>query len=309
MLFSISSASVVLSLVSLTLATPLAPLFDFAPVADPRQCGAVGIWDDAVEAKILPRVQALQAARSSAGRLHKRADKNVNVYFHTVMKGLGVADGALSAAAVNGQINALNTQYSGFGYSFTLAGTTNTLNADWFSNAGPGSVQQTAMKSSLRTGGASDLNLYSVGFESGSGQGLLGYATFPQSYSGNPQDDGVVFLCSTVPGGATANYNEGKTATHEAGHWLGLYHTFQASISLGDAAGDGGCFGNGDGVSDTPAEYSPAQGCPTGRDTCFSAGVDPINNYMDYSYDSCMTGFTAGQADRMSAMVSEYRGM
>lgn len=55
---------------------------------------------------------------------------------------------------------------------------TRTLNPDWFSNAGPNTSQQTAMKQALRQGGAADLNLYSVGFESGSGQGLLGYSTF-----------------------------------------------------------------------------------------------------------------------------------
>ncbi|KAJ8516605.1 hypothetical protein ONZ45_g6106 [Pleurotus djamor] len=147
-----------------------------------------------------------------------------------------------------------------------------TLNIYWHVISRDGTVsggnitsQQTTMKNRLRQGTAADLNIYSVGFNSGSASGLLGYATFPSDYRRSPKDDGVVILFSTVPGGSTANYNGGRTLTHEAGHWVGLYHTFQ-----------GGCSSTGDSVADTPPEASPAYGCPTGRDTCSGGGPDPI---------------------------------
>lgn len=129
------------------------------------------------------------------------------------------------------------------------------------------------MKRALRKGTYSDLNIY---FQPALQQGSLGYAYLPTSVSSGSTAfyrDGVSIKSSTVPGGSQSRFNLGKTATHEVGHWLGLYHTFQ-----------GGCTGSGDLVSDTPAQASQSSGCPVGRDSCPSqAGLDPITNYMDYS--------------------------
>lgn len=168
-----------------------------------------------------------------------------------------------SDSQVQSQIDVLNKDYGNTGLTFKLANTTRTLNADWFNSAAPDTPQQTSMKTTLRKGGPDTLNLYTVGFTSGEGQGLLGYATFPSDYQSNPMDDGVVILYSSLPGGTMVNYNLGRTSTHEIGHWVGLYHTFQ-----------GGCSGIGDSVTDTPPEKTNASGCPTGRDTCPGGGPD-----------------------------------
>ncbi|MBI5705919.1 MAG: zinc metalloprotease [Armatimonadetes bacterium] len=223
--------------------------------------------------------------------INPQAVTTINVYWHRIHDSSGNG-GVVTSQQVNDQIAVLNAAY-GPNFQFQLAGVSDTNNSSWYTCSG--GTCETQMKSALRQGSADDLNIYSNNM----GGGLLGWATFPSSYAGNPTNDGVVILYSSVPGGTAAPYNLGDTGTHEVGHWMGLYHTFQ-----------GGCSRNNDFVSDTPAERSPAYGCPEGRDSCTGRkwpGLDPIHNFMDYSDDACMFEFSAGQDTRMDAQWTTYR--
>lgn len=215
----------------------------------------------------------------------------INVYYHVINQGSGLSNGDVPQSQIDAQVRTLNDAYGQYGWNFTLVAVTRTTNSRWY-NLRQGSKNERDMKNALRQGTADDLNIYSANLQGG----LLGWATFPSSYTGSPRMDGVVILYSSVPGGSAFPYNEGDTGTHEVGHWMGLYHTFQ-----------GGCTGNGDFVSDTPAEASPAYGCPNGRDTCAGGGADPITNFMDYTDDACMFQFTTGQDTRMDSQFTTYR--
>jgi hypothetical protein len=239
---------------------------------------------------------AVEAELAASGRKSAFAraagSVNVNVYWHVINNGTGIANGDIPQTQIDNSIAVLNAAYKNTPFKFTLAGVDRTTNSTWYTCAGGGC--ESKMKSALRKGGAGDLNVYSNNM----GRGLLGWATFPSSYASAPKMDGVVILYSSVPGGTAAPYNQGDTLTHEAGHWFGLYHSFQ-----------GGCTSPGDSVNDTPFEGSAAYGCPSGRDTCTTAGLDPITNFMDYTDDACMNTFSAGQADRMDALTIQYRGI
>jgi Pregnancy-associated plasma protein-A len=215
--------------------------------------------------------------------------QTIDVYVHVITSAGGV--GSLSSNDIAAQIQVLNAAFNGTGWNFRLVSTDVTANDQWFAMT-PGGGAERQAKAALRKGTADDLNLYTAN----PGKGLLGWATFPSSYAGNPSQDGVVLLYSSLPGGSAVPYNLGDTGTHEVGHWMGLYHTFQ-----------GGCNEPGDSVADTAAEASAAFGCPVGRNTCTATGDDPIENFMDYTDDACMDRFTGLQDARMDAAFATFR--
>ncbi|BCJ59340.1 zinc metalloprotease [Micromonospora endophytica] len=223
------------------------------------------------------------------------ASVTIPVVVHVIQRDSTRAGGNIPDSMINSQISVLNQAFSGAtggastAFAFQLQSINRVTNSAWYPIR-QGTTAERQMKTQLRQGTKATLNIY-LGALSND---LLGWATFPQTTLNVM--DGVVVLSESLPGGTATNYNQGDTGTHEVGHWLNLYHTFQ-----------GGCSGQGDQVADTPAEASFASGCPTGRDTCPAPGLDPITNFMDYSYDSCMYQFTPGQATRMINAWNTYR--
>jgi hypothetical protein len=155
------------------------------------------------------------------------------------------------------------------------------------------------------------MNMWSVNWD---GSGLLGYAQFPStsglsglnSSGGGALTDGVVaghsyFGSRTLyPAGnyGDTTYDKGRTMTHEVGHFLGLLHTFQ-----------GGCANtntntNGDYCSDTPSISAANYGCVANTNSCAAPGLDMIENYMDYTDDSCMNIYTIEQKTRITTVMN-----
>ena len=255
---------------------------------------------EARTARILARKQA------AAGALAVNSKARIPVYVHEMRAANGAGD--VSPTQIRAQISVLNQTYSSSdvnepagstapdtGVRFVLAGSDEYLNNTWHHDR-----QSSTYRSRTRLGGKNALNIWLVDFV----DDTLGIATFPWDYAGSPAIDGIRVQYNSLrptslpaPGyQAIPHFGQGESATNEAGHWLGLLHTFQ-----------GFCTALNDAVRDTPAQSSPTAGCPVGRNSCSLPGLDPIHNYMDYSFDSCYYEFSSGQASRIDEMWDAYR--
>ena len=154
------------------------------------------------------------------------------------------------------------------------------------------------------------LNIWSVrmgGTGSGTllGDGVLAYSSLP--YFGNANADGVIARYNTIgtTGSLLATYREGKTVTHEVGHWLGLLHIWGDDNGLCAGQANAGS----DYVADTPDQADLNFGCPTFPHISCNNGPngDMFMNYMDYSDDNCRNMFTNGQSTNMHSAVDNFR--
>ncbi|HET9993008.1 MAG TPA: zinc metalloprotease, partial [Kofleriaceae bacterium] len=240
----------------------------------------------------------------------------VQVVFHLIQKTDGT--GNITDDQVRSQIQILNEDYQAIanthgapghnaGIKFVLArfdpngnattGIERVTNNSYFTEGDPGT---SPMKTALHWDPTKYLNVYSSGLDS---QQLLGYATFPFDLAGNPSQDGVVLTYQSVGNNAAyAPYDLGASATHEIGHWFGLFHTFQGGCGTASKP-----YSTGDLISDTVAESTAAQNCNVVSSGCPNGQNSPIENYMDYSYDTCMTTFTIEQINRARCGIVNYR--
>jgi PKD repeat protein len=232
----------------------------------------------------------------------------IPVVFHVIENASG--QGRLSEALIQSQLDILNEDFEAL--AGTPGGTGNAGAIRFvFASVDPDGndtvgfrrvVNDTYYRDGSGTKTALNWNprLYFNIYTNDPGNGLLGYATFPQQSAGT-STDGVVLSWRYVGRNAPTGgiYNQGRTGTHEVGHYLGLLHTFQGGCGTGYTAGDL--------IADTQAEAQEHYDCNVNTASGCGAGLAPIRNYMNYTNDTCMTHFTPEQVNRMRCSVINYR--
>ncbi len=234
----------------------------------------------------------------------------IQVVFHVIQRTTG--EGFLSASTIQDQIDVLNEDFQALPGSpgapgtdgrvrFQLAtldpqgqpttGITYHMNDSWYLDSGnywSGVAWDTHRYLNIYTNAVPCCYGYVPGFPS---EGLAGQAK-----------DRVVLWWEAVGRNGTSGWplNMGRTATHEVGHYLGLYHTF-----CGGCGSAGACYSTGDLICDTNGEANSTSGCPSSKSSC--GNPDPIHNYMDYSDDPCLWEFTPEQVNRMRCTLFNWR--
>ncbi len=280
---------------------------------NPRMMGS-----DAYEQLLAPKIAAAKALMQSSPQ--RVLQFTIPVVVHVIHNGEAIGTGAnISDAQVISQIQVLNEDFRrivgtrGFNtdpngadieVEFCLAKRdpsgciTNgidrldmsAVSTSWGGSEATSNTN-TILKPTTTWDASQYMNMWSVNFSNGT---LLGFAQFP---GGPANTDGVVsnytYFGSNDAAGVSipGAFNLGRTMTHEVGHYLGLYHTFQ-----------GGCAAPGDLCDDTPAVDAPNFGCPTTHQSCGT--LDMVRNYMDYTDDACMNVFTNDQKARVIAVMN-----
>ena len=202
--------------------------------------------------------------------------------------------GNLTDAQIEYQIQVMNYDFQEHNIAFILDTIDRTANETWFEGWDPdnGGMDTQGMQA-LNYDPYHYLNIYSAELSGGAGFVTCGYTWWPTNYGEGHYRQGISIDYRCIAGGSYGD----DTATHEIGHYFGLYHTFQTNCSAPD-----------DAVADTPRNHSDyLHGCNSSQDSCpDDPGNDPVSNYMNYSSVGCTNNFTLGQKDRMDAIIESY---
>ncbi|EFZ04213.2 metalloprotease 1 [Metarhizium robertsii ARSEF 23] len=261
--------------------------------------------EEAPSPEFLQFSKLLQSPNSSLTRRQSQQDFNFNVFAHVVYYDKTARGGYVEETDIKNAIEAMNGNFDGSGISFTLVNVSYTENQNW------ATLQDVeAMKNELREGTYADLNLYYVSTIAEDAERktyTVGRCTRPITFfiNGKPLldittlNEAVVSEENLIDDGCLIIAREVNTvtATHEVGHWLGLFHTWQ-----------GGCSDDGDMIDDTAPQESPTERCSAvrqrfsdGRPANYACGgwrESNMYNFMDYS--DCSSTFTGGQKKRMA---------
>jgi hypothetical protein len=235
----------------------------------------------------------------------------IPVVVHIITADGGVT-GDLTDQMVQSQIDVLNEDYLAIagtaggdgtysGVQFVLAtedpvgnpttGITRTANSNWFNDN-----DEYGFKTALMWDPHRYLNFYTNNTQ------YLGYSWFPQWSVGGWQDGIVIYYRAFGRPSPFPPYHLGRTATHEAGHWVGLLHTFEGGCGNPTPPS---CYSTADLICDTEPDQFDHYTCTPGT-SCGGYRV-PIENYMEYTNDACMTKFTVEQMLRLRCTLTSYR--
>ena len=231
----------------------------------------------------------------------------VNVLYKTNAQNISLEQIQSQITVLNADFAALNTDYNNTPAAFQSVRSGNTGVRFVIDNTTTDIIRKKTNKSSWQlndamkkssqgginpTSPATKLNIWVCNLTGG----YLGYAQF---HGGASATDGVVIDDNAMgtTGTAAAPFNKGRTATHEVGHWLNLYHIW------GD---DGTACTGSDLAADTPNQANENYGCPSFPQVSCTNGPDGdmFMNYMDYTDDACMFMFTGDQKTRMLAVFA-----
>lgn len=231
----------------------------------------------------------------------------IPVWVHVIRANDGVT-GEVTDELINSQIDVLNEDYRAIintpgalgndaSIQFRLAGVSRYNNSDWFYEDYDYFFMHLGQ---IAKDPNEYLNIYvkELGY-------ILG-VTSPPALSAGQSDDGVVINFRHFGRNAAGAYpyDQGRTTTHEVGHYLGLEHPW--GLYGGCPNGDiPYCYSNGDLICDTNPQSNEIYGCPFQPESCGS--LDPYTNYMNYTDDACMDQFTVEQIYRMRCFLENYR--